>query len=170
MLMSPICILTARTNGSLLSALRNAGTGAYWRKPLRPSELQAPVDRLLSRMPHQTGPIHLYPTLPPVPEAPQDIVMLLGPQRVAAGRSRLVEELRALVPIRPSDAAALEQLVDRANAIISTASMLQLTELAEACRDVENPCRDGGASTAALFRLNAAVEDALKTTEVLKSN
>lgn len=157
----PIVACTANVLPARVTALRDAGVDAYLRKPLRPAELHATVARVLVRGSDQS-PGEILPSLAePVRDDVLSIVSLLGPKRVIAALDGLAEDLKTLALADASDSVGRGQLGERAHAIISTASMLGMTELAERCRDLENACRQGTGVTEALERLSGAAEIAL---------
>ncbi|CAA9354943.1 MAG: hypothetical protein AVDCRST_MAG90-2606 [uncultured Microvirga sp.] len=169
---TPIVACTANVFPAQVTALRQSGVDAYLRKPLRRMELSATVNRVLATGSSQPGgerPPYGPEPEPDTAEGLLRIVSLLGAKRVIAALDRLTEELGALTLVAPSDSASRQKLAEQVHAIISTASMLELRELAEGCRDLENACREAVGMEAALARLGPAVGSALRESGRLRT-
>ena len=167
---TPIVACTAHVLPAQVEMFREAGIDAYLRKPLQRSELFSTIDRILAREPvHADGP---HPTLSIVPtaEGVWNIVSLLGPERVIAAWDQLSRELATLGRANPSDVVERRALAEQAHAIIATASMLELTDLAETCRDLEDACREAVGVAQVLERLGPVVQSALARGGRLRSD
>jgi signal transduction histidine kinase/CheY-like chemotaxis protein/HPt (histidine-containing phosphotransfer) domain-containing protein len=156
---TPIVACTANVLPEHVNSFSSAGIDAYLRKPLRRKELLATVDRVLTRGEARSE----RETSPPSPNTVWDFICLLGPQKVTAALDRLTSELEALIVDDPTGTLAGKQLADRAHTVISTARMLDLSELADCCMELETACRNASGIPEGLERLGPVIEAAFTT-------
>lgn len=165
-----IVACTANVLPAQVVSFREAGIDAYLRKPLRRTELYRTIERLLEHtMVDDTEPAD---TPAEDTDAPNiwSLIQLLGPERIIVALERLNEELRNLSIDDLSDPSDQNRLARQAHAIISTACMLELTELSERCRELENACRESLNVAHALERLKPAIARALAEGERLRKD
>ncbi len=166
----PIVACTANARPTMVSAMREAGADAYLRKPLRPAELRETIARVLSRQGGQREndgvALHEWRAA----DKGAGVVSLLGANRVMRALDELTAELRVLRSIRPKTSAQRQRLADKAHSVISIASVLEFTALAECCRDVENACRDSTDVREAFDQLTRVVAIALQAGEQMRSD
>lgn len=164
----PIVACTANVLASRQAALHGAGINAYLRKPLRQTELYETIERVLgSSVPGEkiASPQDRIAARP----AP-DIVTLLGPTRVIAALDMLCIDLHALAAPAAFVASQRECTARQAHAVISTACMLEMTELAESCRNLEIACEMGVDLTSMANQIRPLIVQSLSQAKALKDD
>ncbi|GJE19578.1 ATP-binding protein [Methylobacterium marchantiae] len=137
----PIVACTANVFASREAALQDVGMNAYLRKPLRQIELYETIERVLGS-PVQGEKISRSRAKMGA-RSDLDVVTLLGPARVVAALDVLCNDLDALSMPEAFDEPNRKRTARSAHAVISTACMLEMTELAESCRNLEVACEGG---------------------------
>jgi signal transduction histidine kinase/ActR/RegA family two-component response regulator len=167
----PIIACTANASPGRMAALRAAGVDAILRKPLRQAELYATVNRIITQRQRSVGAKAPPPvqTLGPG-DFLSDIMALVGPKRLLIALDDFTSELKVFERLEPRDAVGRRKLAAQAHAVISTACALNFSELAAACRDIENACHDGVGVGRALEQLAPLIVSALAESERLRSD
>ena len=160
---TPVVACTANVLPSQVMAFRDAGIDAYLRKPLWRTELYATIDRVLSQDRASDE-----AEAQPLPDNDQSFLALLGPDRVLAALDGLADDLRSLTLGDWSADARREELRSRAHALISTAMVLGMAELADSCKRLENACLARIGVDEALAALGATAEAGLAVGDLLR--
>jgi signal transduction histidine kinase/DNA-binding response OmpR family regulator len=149
----PIIACTANLLPAQLKEFRRAGLDGHIGKPLRSEALQAVINTALSG-PGRTSFERADPTSAAAQLADQlsfdAAVGLLGAERITDALADLKEDLKQLPSHAISDSAGRRTAAEKAHSIISTAALLGMSSLAEACRLLEDACADVVSMEAAL--------------------
>lgn len=156
-----IVACTANILPSHVTAFLEAGVDAYLRKPLRRADLYRTIDRVLQHRAEWLETPGTSDQSVVDAEGFESLVALLGPKRVIQALEKLSLELRSLAMAELGEGEASTHLAEQAHTIISTACTLNMTELAERCRDLENACRASIGIPEALERLAPVIAQAL---------
>jgi CheY-like chemotaxis protein len=132
-----IIICTANAQAFPQGDFKTAGVDAVLRKPLGQAELYATIDGVLKS---EALPAKAPPDIAPEAIDGLELLSLLGPVRLIAALEVLKAELCALPTFISGEEKDLRNVGRQAHAMITTACMLNMPELADGLRELENAC------------------------------
>lgn len=163
---TPIIACTANVLPAHERAFHAAGVDAYLRKPMRQNELYATIARVLGTHAREEA-VSEPVTVADAPQGPS-LVSLLGAHRAVAALDTLAGELNALTDADPRGADAQARVARLAHAMISTACMLDMNDLAQGCRTLETACLRRTGIARALAALRPLITQAVTQGEDMK--
>lgn len=162
----PIVAMTANVLPDQIQAMRAAGMNDHVGKPFEPHD----IDRIIERWTRSEEPVErpgLAPSATPANEPAGVFDMLaakIGHETCRHIFDSFERDLRDRFAAAPADPKGLAK---DAHALIGEASQLGFSELAAACRGLEEACAAGGDVPTAMSRVENAREEALRIIHTL---
>lgn len=164
----PIVAMTANVLPDQIQAMRAAGMNDHVGKPFEPHDL----DRIIDRWTRNGEPVERSGRAPPATPANEPagvydmLAAKIGHETCRHIFDSFERDLRDRFAAAPTDHGALAK---DAHALIGEASQLGFSELAAACRGLEEACAAGGDVPTAMSRVEKAREEALTAIHALRA-